>query len=1034
MAKRDRKGEGPGRGPRSDSKTASGAAGGEAGERGAAFVGGDADERDTLVGVPVIALHDQRRGCEAPVHLPEDLAEGLRTRAQRSETGAQEGTRRVPTSPLGSSTVELRGDDLLIVEETSPDTAAASEATTGELDLNPDGGLDGLHDLREQGARTDPSAMVPPPVLRDPNDVRLDRMLRAEHLVYGVESPFVGRRDALERLYNAVRDAVNTPALRTVCVVARPGLGKTRLMAEMFAIVEPSKRGIDVLSASCSESEGPEGLDVVGQLVRRRFGLAPGDDDATARDKIARGVEPLVDPVSLPTATKLLGSLAGLVVTGRSTTELRLEDPAVFHDHALETWFNLMRYDAGRHPQIIVFHRTEHMTPRASRVLGMLVDSLAGLPVVLVFLGTGPMSTPVAAPRHLALELDELGATDLERLARAVLSKLDDVPQGLVDDLVARSGGNPGVLEDNIRLLVQKGVLETGEERWVFHAGRLTTPIDLSATVEGASRARMAALSPKLRGALSMAAVFGPSFWLRGVLAMMRTQPYVGQKELVPWVHDRLEQRLNKLLLDARRADLIVFHSRSSLREEVEFSFVHREDRARLYDELPPEDRALYHRMAAQWLAARPDAQGRSWFEAIADHYSLGGRPDLAASYLLKAARAACRVYAYDGARELLRRGLSLVDVDAAELLCDLAESHGDASLAVGAYGEARRMYGAFLEATLVDADRPRGARAWCKLARAFVGLSDYDRAAPCLDYAQRLFREEQDAAGLAEVLAERGRLALLRGLPDAVESARRDLQEALAARRGLGDEQAIASSLGLLGDLYLRMGRVARAESALLEALVSRRQAGDRAGEAQALLGLGQVRWVREDVTGALEAWRRGLDLAEVGGARPRAAELLCHLGFAHLERRDLRTAEVVLHEARAITSDMGDRRAAARVFVRLALLARARGSWAEGMEHADRALELARACGAQGAVAEALRARAQFLSTQLYADDTHPGAEASEAARCFREALGICEASGETLELRTTLLQFAEHLEERGGLAAAKKLRARAEKLAPR
>ena len=1030
MAKRDRKGQGPGRGPRAEQEAA------EDRLRGAsppADVELGGDERDTLVGVPVIARQPPRPGDEAPVHLPEDLAEGLRARGHRQDAGGPEEATR-PSGGLGSSTIELRGEDLLIVEETGPDAAAAAAvATTGELDLNPDGGLDGLHDLRERGASTSPRAEVPPRALRDPNEVRLDRMLRAERLVYGVESPYIGRREDLERLYNAVRDAVNTPGLRTVSVVARPGLGKTRLMAEMFAIVEPSQRGIEVSSATCSESEAPEGLDVLSQLVRRRFGLAPGDDDATARDKIARGVEPLVDPVSLPTATKLLGALAGLVVTGRSTTQLRLEDPAVFHDHAVETWVNLMRYDAGRHPQVIVFHRAEHMTPRASRVFGMLVDSLAALPVVLVFLGTGPMPVPVASPRHLALELDELGATDLERLARAILTRMDDVPQGLVDDLVARSGGNPGVLEDNIRLLVQKGVLETGKDRWRFHPGRLTTPIDLAATLEGASRARMAALSPKLRAALSMASVFGPSFWLRGVLAMMRTQPYVGQKELVPWVHDRLEQRLNKLLLDARRADLIVFHSRSSLREEVEFSFVHREDRARLYDELPSDDRALYHRMAAQWLAARPDAEGRRWHEAIADHYSLGGRSDLAATYLLKAARAACRVFAYDGARELLRQGLSLVNLDAAELLCDLAESHGDASLAVGAYAEARRMYGAFLEATLVDADRPRGARAWCKLARAFRGLSDYDRATPCLDHAQRLYREEQDAAGLASVLEERGRLVLLRGLPDAVETARRDLQEALAARRGLGDEQAVASSLTLLGELYLRMGQAARAESALLEALVSRRQVGARASEARALLGLGRVRWVREDTSGALEAWRRGLDLAEVAGARPVAAELLCDLGHAHTRERAFQQATTALHEARSVANEMGDRRAAGRVFVRLALLARARGDWTGGMEHVGRALDVARGCAARGVVAEALRAKAQLLGTQLYSDDTQPGAEAGEAARCFREALGIFEASGEVLELREKLLQFAEHLQERGGLAAAKKLRGRAAQLAP-
>ena len=169
------------------------------------------------------------------------------------------------------------------------------------LKLNPDGGLDTLIDMRQVSAKSKDVGGVSrsggiPSIILDPNKFRFDRMLTKKHLVYGVPTPFVGRRAELELIYNTVRDAVNDARLRTVRVVGGPGSGKTRLLAEMFHIIEPEKRGISVLSGVCTAVERDDDLGVIGQLLRRYFDIGPQESDAVVTERVRQGIERMVSP------------------------------------------------------------------------------------------------------------------------------------------------------------------------------------------------------------------------------------------------------------------------------------------------------------------------------------------------------------------------------------------------------------------------------------------------------------------------------------------------------------------------------------------------------------------------------------------------------------------------------------------------------------------------------------------------------------------------------------------------------------------
>lgn len=896
-----------------------------------------------------------------------------------------------------------------------------------ELNLNPDGGLTTLVDLRRPIFGRDTSRSSLPAVVRDPNQLRLERMLKREHLVYGIPTPYVGRRQALESVYNAVRGAVNRQELVTIAMVGGPGAGKTRLVAELFAIIDPIRRGIEVHAASCSESEPPDGLAVVEQLVRGRFSIAATDPEGAARAKIRSGVQNLVAEPIVDTATRLLSILAGLsVADGDGDPSDRSERRAV------KTWYNLVRYDATHAPQVLVLHRAQFLTPRATEVLTELVNALRQTPTILIMLSdqAPPAELVRASPEHTSIALERLEDHDVERLVRAILHKVEVLPEHLVKDVVARSAGNPGVVEDNIRILIQRGIIQPGEDKWrVDSRGPV---LGLAGSKADASRERLKALNPKIKAIIEKASVFGPSFWFGGLLALMRSEPYEGDKPLVPWVDDRLEVRLNNAMLELRRQEVVVFHSQSAIEGHVEFSFVDREDQVALYMGLEDEKRTLYHRMAAQWLAGLELADPRPWYNVIAFHLDQGGRAEHAAEFYLEAAQASAAGYDYARSVEMYRRALALVDVDRADILVDVLSGLGDVLFASGDFSEARRVYGALLEATLIAKRMDQGAMAWLKLGRTHRALGDYKRARPSFNCAKRLYERLEDDAGIAASMDDIAKVIWLEGGRMALEEALKHFREALRMRRAVGDARSVAESLSNIANVHLQLGNRLAAGDGFREALALRRQAGDRAGEAACLVGIGAVRYADGDREGAIDAWRNGLDLAEAVGDRELIGIFLNNLGEGHLEGGDLARARTLLSEAHELTTETGDQRTLADVLRNLGALAVKNGDWNEALERADEAIAVAQRIGARGPLALALRTRGEILGRELFVDDG--GRSQSRASACFEQSIQLLEQIGDELELEQSLKSYARFMQERGQLDKAAELAARAKRLSRR
>ncbi len=900
--------------------------------------------------------------------------------------------------------------------------------------------------LRGLASHLGPEESLPPDVVERALDALPDEGDRLVRALHGGDPnarivPFCGRREALEVIYNAVRDAVAQRRLHVVEIAGERGLGKTRVLAEALAIIDPEARGIDVLPVAVRPGDGPQAM--MAQLVRRRFGILPRDSDQAAYDRIIEAIEPLFDERTLVGNARLLGHLAGLRAMGPGADALPA-DLETFRRHAFKAFVAVFRLDLAKAPRILVLQQSDQLRERTLETLVSLVVELANEPLLLAVLNEGAAfeladALPTEHATFVRVQIEPLAERDVERIAGSLFGDAGAEPE-LMRALVDKARGNPRLVLENVRLLLQRGslVMQDG----VFGrspsgfispsaAGTGITDDMLAGDLDEASRLRIAALSAGERALLQGAAIFGRAFEAEGALAIATAlEPQLGEGlAFERGLPDGVD--LDTVVLVLERFALAGLLRRVDANQDAAtmasgatgWRFMHPADRARLLAELAGETRELMHALAAQWLEARPLAghdPGVFW-EAVAAHWLRARRKNEAARTLVRAGEAARDGLALPRAKALLRTALEALGLhsasrglDHAPLLLSTAIAYADLALKTGDFHAARMLCAGALEAARALEPRPLNdlapvARAWLLLGRSHRGLGAYALAKSALSRAAELSRRAADARGSGDALTELARVHWLEGGEGGYAEALRLLEEALEVRRGLGSARAIAESLGLIANIRIQRGDFEGARAPLEEASALAREAFDLAGEARALMALGAIAYFGGDYDRALEVWKDGLRAAEIAGERELVGAFLNNLGETRLSRGELDHAAAALLEAREITTETGDLRTLADVLKNLSSLYAQRGDLLRAQAIADEAFALATAMNARPSLGPALRARAEVRSLRAIAEASPELARAAEAD--FAQAIAIFTDLGDNAELARTQASLANH-----------------------
>jgi predicted ATPase/class 3 adenylate cyclase len=615
--------------------------------------------------------------------------------------------------------------------------------------------------------------------------------------------PLIDREHELTLLVNALHRTLRDRVPQLVTVFGRAGLGKSRLVRELF---RHATRLIDETVSWRTGRCPPFGENVtfaaLADIVKAEAGILDNDDAQAAARRLRTAVVELIAArdIAGPGAYRVAHAGAGTPdgEVDRLTDALRplvgLPGPKLPAEEAESAWRRFLVAVAARRPTVLVFEDLHWADETMLRFIELLGASARDVPLLLLCTARPELidrdpSWAGTIPGSFTITLTPLRNAGIASLYAHMFGQAA-FSTDMLSPLVELAGGNPLYAHEYVRMLIERGALRQVGRGWSLEQGHeLPMPDGVHAVIAN----RVDLLEPVDRTVLLAAAVVGMQFW-PGAVAAALGQPV----EAVERALRRLEQR-----------DFVYEQNESTMAGHCEYRFRHVLVRDVCYQRLPRTERVARHERTADWLDALSRSRDTDLAEVLAHHRwaaheiarTLGVSTDryaaAARDALHRAARRAYALHATEAAANHAARALSLYEDDGdhlGRLQLELLSTEigfyrdGNAFLSGGGVdqltGLADRLY--------ARGDHGRAARAWTLLGQAAWLSADRPAALGYLDRAVELFETLPDSADKADAYGELGRLHMLNYERDpAMAGATAALE--IAERLGLMEVQANA-------------------------------------------------------------------------------------------------------------------------------------------------------------------------------------------------------------------------------------------------
>ena len=395
-------------------------------------------------------------------------------------------------------------------------------------------------------------------------------------------SPLVGRDSELAFCNSLLHRVVGSGKPHMTLLLGDPGIGKSRLVRELYSVVDLGSAFVTWRQGRCSPYGEERALGALREIVQAHAGILETHDQAQAEELLERAVD---DGPDHGWICERLRPLVGL--------DAREADA----DENYAAWLRFFRQVAARRPLVAVIEDLHWADEAMLAFIDYVAAHLTDGPLLLV--GT---ARPEIFERHPAFAASE------GRFTRIWLDRLsDDETRGLVWSLpemegadaaavalvASRAEGNPFFAEELARLL----------------AGSAGDPAALAAlpqSVQAVIAARIDALTPGAKAALADGAVIGAAFW-RGALEELGGPAAADIGESLDELADR---------------QLVRTVHRPLVEDEEEYAFCHGMVREVAYGGIPRGVRARKHAAFARWLEGKVGERARGDLcDVLAWHY-----------------------------------------------------------------------------------------------------------------------------------------------------------------------------------------------------------------------------------------------------------------------------------------------------------------------------------------------------------------------------------------------------------------------------
>ena len=686
----------------------------------------------------------------------------------------------------------------------------------------------------------------------DGEQVMAEVTVRAERQ----ELPYIGRELELAEVRGHVLRAFEDEEPACVLAQGPPGIGRTRLLAEVVAAVLQAEPETFLVELRCDKTWRYRAWSVVGTALLRWAGL-PDDVPAEQLTQTMRRMasEAELDPAQGHFFAAAMGVPLPLGLSPAMDAAAR--DAQVMRDQMVYALGDLLESLAVRQPLLIVIDDVHHGDTASLEALDVLLRRLDFARLALVCAGR---SEPHEVDLVHNPRVHRVALRELSKKAAARLAVLAGVPAEVADELAEHAGGNPLFVEEIAQSVAAGDYDASGSGQ------RFRLPL----TVEEAIQARLDALEPSDKDTVKLASVFGVSFFREGLEAL-------GVREAR---HALVRLKRENLVLPARRRrgepDALEGHRfRVGVVREVAYAM------------LTDSQRTRVHGRVAAWL----EEAGQGGAAEVAEHLEQAGLVVEAALRWSRAAREAEAAGDLENALRFLARALpSLSGLDAFGARLSrlrLAMRTGNVTLG-GAESEAIASFEGEVPAAL----EPTLLRWQAELLRFQGKLEE------CAEVMRRAL-PRLDADELSGALCTLAITLAVTGSPGADEVLDRALGEAGSAT----DRARVFQVRSYVASMR---GEQRAAREALISATAACQEAGDLRRGLEVDIGLAYHETLKgryEQGVGLLE-W--ALDRARRIGIRPQQAWALVNLGGAYVRLGRVGEASAALDEAGRIGREL--------------------------------------------------------------------------------------------------------------------------------
>jgi class 3 adenylate cyclase/tetratricopeptide (TPR) repeat protein len=735
------------------------------------------------------------------------------------------------------------------------------------------------------------------------NSIRPRAFRVATRGVEGIETRTIGREEELSKMKLAFEQTADQRQLHLVSLVAEAGTGKSRLLYEFTKWLELQSQPMSLLKGRATQEIAQVPYALVRDIFSSSFAIQDHDTAAVARQKLERGILSYIgNEENANLYIPFIGHLIGLDYSTSPHLKGILGDAQQIRNLAFHYAVQLFT-DITEEQTCVLFLEDIHWADRGSLdFFEHLMQTKPDRPLLIIGLtrstlfeqrpdwGSGPTQA-------LRIDLLPLSDDNCRRLVAEILQKVPSIPPALTELIVAKAEGSPFYVEESIKVLIDKGVIQRDEDQWRVEMERLPD-LKVPATLTGLLQARLDSLDSKARETLQQASVVGRIFWMSVVENMRNPETQnTGNSSTVA-------ERLSLL----RAKELIFPYGDRASHKIPEFIFKNAILHTVTYESVLLKLRPVYHLQVAEGLIEIGGERVNEYAGRVGEHYEQAGELLKAAEWYARAGKQAQDTYEPNAAVTYYQKALEFFHGRAApdhiSQQLEIYFRFGEVLNEQARYTDAANTYSTMLDLAADHGDLIAQSRALQGLAASLIYQGDPRAALDNAVQAESSARQANHPLEIAKTLWAQGSARYRLGEPRAVLSLG---EQALAISSELNNQNEMGRCLNLLGAAHYVLGQYVEAQNFWEDSLEIFQSLGNRQQGMLLLSNLGALADARGDYETAFQRYNSALEIAREIGNRDGEIYILSNRGIEQVALNNHADAESDLRHVIQLTGITG-------------------------------------------------------------------------------------------------------------------------------